>query len=230
MYDPVDARGERAVERKAQIDSWKDLVVRLPGVLGAEFVLDGDTVREVHVLSDQSRGPKQIVRDVQSALLARFHVELDHRIISVAQIPGQSRPEPRRRLICERLELSGGRNGAEAAIYLSLDGTTYVGRSACDPSASDRCRAIAQATVEALNLLLAPGCRFSLEEVRRTAMGDHQAILVGLHLKYNGRTEALLGACYEGDDPNFSVALATLDGVNRRFSTLPPAKEDAPVS
>ena len=113
---------------------------------------------------------------------------------------------------------------------MSLDGSPYVGRSACDLSAAGRMRAIAQATVEALNLLLSPECRFVLDDVRRTPMGDRQAVLVGLHLKRSGKTEALLGACYEGEDPNFSVALATLDGVNRRFSTLPPSPESGQVS
>ena len=67
---------------------WKALTEKLPGVLSVEFVTEGPVVREVHVLSDQSRSPKQIVRDIQSALLARFQLDLDHRIISVAQIPG----------------------------------------------------------------------------------------------------------------------------------------------
>ena len=47
------------------------------------------------------------------------------------------------------------------------------------------------------------------------------AMLVGLLLKHGGKTEALLGACHEGEDPNFSAALATLDAVNRRLPTLP---------
>lgn len=214
-----------------QTDVWKALIERLPGVLGAEFALENGAVREVHILSDQSRGPKQIVRDIQSAMLAKFQVELDHRIISVAQIPGSClRREGQRRLVCERLELSAGRDGSAAVVHLSLDGSPYVGRSACDLSAAGRMRAIAQATVEALNLLLSPECRFVLDYVRRTPMGDRQAVLVGLHLKRSGKTEALLGACYEGEDPNFSVALATLDGVNRRFSTLPPSPESGQVS
>ena len=50
---------------------WKALTEKLPGVLSVEFVTEGSAVREVHVLSDQSRSPKQIVRDVQSALLAQ---------------------------------------------------------------------------------------------------------------------------------------------------------------
>ena len=208
----------------ARLEDWKSLISRLPGVLGVEFTLTDGVVREVHVLSDQSRGPKQIVRDVQSAMLAKFQVELDHRIISVAQIPGSLR-ETRRRVVCERLELSSGRDGSAAAVYLTLDDRSYRGESKCDLTLGSRHRAIAQATVTAINQLLSPGCRFSLEEVRHTPMGEHQAVLVGLVLKSGGQSEGLLGACYQGEDPNFSVALATLDAVNRRLSTLPSTDE-----
>ena len=194
-----------------QTESWKALVIRLPGVLGAEFTLEDGAVREVHILSDQSRSPKQVVRDVQSALLARFQLELDHRCISVA----------RRRLVCDRLEMNSSRDGAGVKILLSLDGHQFTGEARCDLTAGDRFRAIAGATVAAINQCLAPGCRFSLDMVRACPMGERQAVLVGLLLKAEGKTEALLGACYEGEDPNFSVALATLDAVNRRLMTLP---------
>ena len=199
--------------------AWKELVTQLPGILGAEFSLENDIIREVHILSDQSRSPKQIVRDVQSALLARFQVELDHRVVSVAQVPG---PIARRgRLICDRLELSTGRSGASASVYLNLEDKIYHGSSQCDLSTTGPFRFIALATVDALNQVLAPGCSFSLDEIRSTTLGEHQAMLVGLLLKNGGKTEALLGACYEGEDPNFSAALATLDAVNRRLPTLP---------
>ena len=199
--------------------AWKELVTQLPGILGAEFSLENDIIREVHILSDQSRSPKQIVRDVQSALLARFQVELDHRVVSVAQVPG---PIARRgRLICDRLELSTGRSGASASVYLNLEDKIYRGSSQCDLSTTGRFRSIALATVDALNQVLAPGYSFSLDEIRSTTLGEHQAMLVGLLLKHGGKTEALVGACYEGEDPNFSAALATLDAVNRRLPTLP---------
>ena len=208
----------------ALTESWKALVTRLPGVLGAEFTLENESVREVHILSDQSRNPKQIVRDVQSAMLAKFQVELDHRIVSVAQIPGSALRPPARRLRCEKLELSTSREGARASVHLVADGRHYSGQADCDLSVGGRWRAIAQAAVAALNQILAPGHVFSLDEVRRAAMGEHQAVLVGLVLKSGGKTEALLGACYEGEDPNFSVALATLDAVNRRLAALPSAE------
>lgn len=207
-------------------DQWKALILCLPGVLGAEFSLENGTVREVHVLSDQSRGPKQIVRDIQSALLTRFQLELDHRIISVAQIPGPL-PVDKHRILFDRLELNSGRGSSVATVYLDVGGERYMGSMASsDLSSAGRYRAIALATAEALNQRLDPGCRLAVDDVRRIPMAERQAVLVGLTLTLSGRSEALLGACYEREDPNFSAALATLDAVNRRISILPHAEHD----
>lgn len=208
-------------------DSWKTLVNRLPGVLGVEFHVENGVVREVHVLSDQSRGPKQIVRDVQSALLAKFQLELDHRTISVAQIPAPPQ-ENSRRLVFERLDLMSSRDGVSVAVYLRRGDDTFEGRSQCDLTIAARVRAIAHAAVEAINSIVAPTCRFSLEDVRTTSVGEHPAVLVGLVLKVDGKSESLLGACYVGDDSNASVILATLDAVNRRLLTLPCATVAVP--
>ena len=204
---------------------WKDLTEQLPGVLSVEFVTEGSAVREVHVLSDQSRSPKQIVRDIQSALLARFQLELDHRIISVAQIPGLP-TAMQRRLICARLELSAGRDGVDMAVSLRIGDVYHKGVARSDRSSAGRNRAIAQATTDAINQFLGDGCRFCLDELRQVPIGGQMAVLVWLRLEQAGKAESLLGACYLGEDPNFSVALATLDGVNRRILALTFTREE----
>lgn len=208
--------------RKAclQPGAWKDLVSRLPGVLNAEFSVEGEAVREVHILADQSRSPKQIVRDVQSAMAARFQLELDHRVISVAQISELSIP-PKKRLICHRMELSTGRDGISAAVTLELDGVHRRGEADSPHNACDRHRCVAQASVSAINAFLTPACRFSLSDWKQVPLGEHSIVLTGLRLTAGGKTEYLVGACPQGEDPNLSVVLSALDAVNRRLSTLP---------
>lgn len=44
----------------------------------------GDDIREVHIVTSSKRPAKQIVRDVQTLLLARFQRDIDFRIVSVA--------------------------------------------------------------------------------------------------------------------------------------------------
>ncbi len=208
-------------------DAWKELISRLPGVLNAELIFDGDAVREIHILADQSRTAKQIVRDVQSALAARFQVELDHRIISVAQVSDSSSSSPtKKRLICQQLDLSTGRSGITVAVTLELDGQKKKGESLSSAAPHERDRCIAQAAVESINAFLNGSCRFFFTDCKHIPFDDHDALLVGLQLFIDGKSEPLLGACLIGDDPNLSVVLATLDAVNRRILTLPLCSSD----
>ena len=62
----------------------------LRDVDGASIQLEGDEIREIHVLTRSKRPPKQIVRDVQTVLLTRFGRSIDYRVVSVAF----AKPEP----------------------------------------------------------------------------------------------------------------------------------------
>jgi hypothetical protein len=63
------------------------LLTALTGVLAARVTLgEAGRMEEVHVLADASMHPKQIVRNIESALSAGLGVSVDRRIISVAQV------------------------------------------------------------------------------------------------------------------------------------------------
>jgi hypothetical protein len=63
------------------------LVTALHGVMACSVVLDGTgRIEEVHVLAGSLTHPKQIVRNIESALSAGLGVVVDRRAISVAQV------------------------------------------------------------------------------------------------------------------------------------------------
>jgi hypothetical protein len=63
------------------------LLTALNGVLAARVALSPQgRVDEVHVLSDPSMHPKQMVRNIESALSAGLGITVDRRAISVAQV------------------------------------------------------------------------------------------------------------------------------------------------
>ncbi|HKQ59318.1 MAG TPA: hypothetical protein VJY35_15755, partial [Candidatus Eisenbacteria bacterium] len=59
---------------------------------GASVQLDGDEIREIHVLTRSKRPPKQIVRDVQTVLLTRFNRSIDYRVVSIAYAKPDAAP------------------------------------------------------------------------------------------------------------------------------------------
>src|SRR3989337_387196 len=65
----------------------EDALRHLPGVKAASVVTGPDAVpTEVHVLAAPGKAAKQVVRDVQSLALARYDIDIDHRIVSVVQM------------------------------------------------------------------------------------------------------------------------------------------------
>jgi hypothetical protein len=56
---------------------------RLREIEYATITTDGEEIKEVHIVARTARKPKQIVRDVESALKATLGRNVDHRVISV---------------------------------------------------------------------------------------------------------------------------------------------------
>jgi len=76
-----------AGERFVSIDEIESVIRQLRDVLSARVVADQrGAIQEIHVLISGSRNPKQTVRDIESAVMARLGVSVDHRKVSVAQI------------------------------------------------------------------------------------------------------------------------------------------------
>src|SRR5262250_847458 len=61
----------------------------LRDVDGATIQLEGDEIREIHVLTHSKRPAKQIVRDVQTVLMTLFNRSFDYRVVSVAYTKGE---------------------------------------------------------------------------------------------------------------------------------------------
>ncbi len=65
------------------------LLCGLAGVVSARAVTEpGGRIEEIHVLATERLHPKQVVRNVESALSAGLGLDIDRRVISVAQIRG----------------------------------------------------------------------------------------------------------------------------------------------
>lgn len=76
------------------------LLASLTGVFSAHVVAGPEgTLEEIHILATPELHPKQVVRNVESALSAGLGIEIDRRIVSVAQVrPDAVPPAPGPRL------------------------------------------------------------------------------------------------------------------------------------
>ena len=103
---------------------WQELICRLEGVQAAQVVFaENGMPCEIHVLAGPEKSSKSLVRDIQSALTAQFGVQVDHRIISVAQLSEGLAPRGDFRLAHTGLEIksAGGRVSASVTLARGCD-------------------------------------------------------------------------------------------------------------
>ncbi len=89
------AKEEARAPKGWTIAGAEDLLRTLKGVVSVRVVAKpGGKIEEIHMLTTADVNPKQTVRNVESALLAHYDLEIDHRCISVAESNEFASPRP----------------------------------------------------------------------------------------------------------------------------------------
>lgn len=220
-------------------EQCRQLLSALTGVYAAGVRFEDDQLVEIHVLASSDRNPKQISRDVQSVLFAAYGIEVDHRIISIAQLPDnpfESREKAEAAPVAPVEEIAAPKNvrplftGMESAqrdgsyqisVQLSCEDHVFTGSSSCRDTLSHRRHAIALATLDAVHAMLGRDC-FTLLEVKPINVWDVTIILTLLEYQdcTSARPTILTGSAVQHDDSSTCIVRSTLDGLNRCISKL----------
>ena len=214
--------------RTVSVKDIESLLVCLPGIQKARVVVnDWGAIEEIHILTGLGRNPKQIVRDVQSALKAQWDITVDRRKVSVAQVQA-GLPEQSGRLRYCGLEVKTDARTGKSEIAVALDRagegetSSYVGKAVADATEVSTLLGVAKATCLAANLTLAPPNAFFVDDVAVTRVGQYQAVVVLLDLLTPRRNqEQLVGCALVKREIREACVRATLDAMNRRMEVLP---------
>ena len=198
---------------------WQELICRLEGVQAAQVVFaENGMPCEIHVLAGPEKSSKSLVRDIQSALTAQFGVQVDHRIISVAQLSEGLVPRGDFRLAHTGLEIksAGGRVSASVTLARGCDTYTGHGESATTPFARRRC--VSEAALAAVNRAAGETC-FELASVDAVTLAGQGIVVAQVYSLRDG--QRLLGSAFLNEDPDNAAVHSVLSAVNRRLSVLP---------
>lgn len=107
-----------------------------------------------------------------------------------------------------------------ATVTLTSDGRTSTGESRGSASQSGVQRAVATATLRAVEELSGDIARFELDRLEVSHLGADRMVFVALTMLSSRGTERLTGAAAVREDVRQAVIRATLDALNRRLETL----------
>ena len=214
-------------------DPWgikrvENLITGLTGVLSARVVVTPlGEVSEVHVLTRSDIQPKQVVRNIESALMAQLGFKVDHRKISVAQTADvrpiealhheaiserakrrvvvfknlEVRPADRPQRVLVRVKLAFGEREASAEEI----GTDTV---------RNRVEAAARAAAACLDELI-PDNSIALEGASMLDAFERKFVMVAVHGLGGREAQLLVGTCEIRESAERSAVLAVLDATNR---------------
>jgi len=208
----------------ATIAEIEDALAQVAEIRAARVVSSDDgVILEIHILASPSKSPKQIVRDVESTIMARFGIPIDHRTISIAQLGRESEPrDPRDKGRSQIRGVSSDVKGisASARVSLELDGDLYEGEAEGPASTTGRRRLVAQATLAAVGKYVKGDFEFALEDVAIIALGRERVAVSCVILVTPLGEQPLAGSAFARQGDNESIVRATLDAINRRLNFL----------
>jgi hypothetical protein len=185
---------------------------------------------EVHVVAGGLKPAKQVVRDVQSVAMAQFDLDIDHRIVSVVQIPDDAvdvgdSSDVHEDSVDEALPrpalMSIGTTRSETEtivdVQLAIAGAVFSGRADGPTGSLHRPRIIASATLAALTELL--GIPAQVESAQVIEVANREVALTTLILTIPRLGDQVLcgSALVRGDEED-AVARSVLAAVNRRLA------------
>ncbi len=182
-------------------------------------------IQEVHVLALPTKSPKQLVRDIESTLMARFGIAIDHKKISIAQLGQDSMPEIDTGISEVRariMEINANVAGVHAAVTvtLELEGDTYAGKASGPASSTGRQRLVATATLDAVEQYAQGALSFALEDVSIIQLGRENVAVSCVTLVSPLGEQAYAGSALVRQNEKDSIVRATLDAINRRLGFL----------
>lgn len=208
-------------EMKSSPEGWQELICRIEGVYAARVVFgEPDQPKEIHVLAADSKSPKALTRDIQSAIMAVYGVPLDYRIISIAQVASNI-VETDTRLRFAGIETRVIDGQGEVSVYLARGDERREGKASyTGKHIFSRFRSVAMATMDAISLHIGNDFsdRFELLTAETAEIGGKTAAIVCI-CDEQGRQ--LLGNAFVTEDSDNAVVRAVLDALNRHLARMP---------
>ena len=233
--DPqVEPTGEQPKKGgpESRPDPWgvkraENLLTSLNGVLSARVEVSPiGEVTAVHILSQAGTSPKQMVRNIESALLAQLGLKVDHRKISVAQTAEVKPIEAleqtavkaqanRRQIVFQGIDVEPvGSLRVKMRVTLQVRGQNGEAEDEVADTKKSRMQGAARACVALLDRLL-PESTIELEGLRMSEQFEGQIVVCGVRTVAGRDTKLLTGSAVVTESLEQAAVLAVLDATNR---------------
>ncbi|GAA0179382.1 hypothetical protein SH2C18_22610 [Clostridium sediminicola] len=198
------------------IAEYESIIKKIDGIINVKIIQENDDIKEVHILANRMRSPKQIVRDIESCLIAAYDYRIDRKTLSIAQIQTDDTLKIKR-IKLDAISIKTEENVAECTVNLSYEGNIYGVTELGVKTLSNRYKLIARSTIKAVEKITGHVMMFDIQDVEVNNNRNVVYANVFVNMFYKGNEELLIGASIDKNDINVAICKATLDAINRKI-------------
>jgi hypothetical protein len=168
----------------------------------------------------------QVATSVGRLLRERFGLGVDAervQLVEDAEVPDDvphNGTSHQHRPTIQRMHLVSSVLDISASVTLGFEDRSAVGEAQGTATQTGVQKAVALATLRAIEALIDGKARFELDHLEVTQTGRDRTVVAGVTLVTPSGSERLTGAAVVREDVRQAVIRATLDGLNRRLGAL----------
>ena len=196
--------------------TFQEIINKIEGVINAKIICDDSNIIELHILASNLRAAKQIVRDIESSLLATFDYRIDRRVISIAQIDTDEYKKISR-IVFDGVAFCTSGNQVECTVKLLMNGEEHSCRETAAKTEANRRKVVAASTINAVQEILGRTASFDVQDVFVQTSRDISFATVIISALGKGKEEIMIGSALVKEDLSEAIAKAALDALNRRL-------------
>lgn len=200
----------------SKIEEVEEEIEKLESIVSCKIMHSEGKFNEVHIVSNKIRSAKQLVRDINSLLIATYNIQIDHKVISIAEIPCKDLEKKERRL--KIYSVAHDNNNGKAYIKISLQrgGEIFTKTNQGINARRNIDRMLVDTTLKAVEEACGYQDAFALEDIKTVNLTTAEAVVV-LVGTYNRIEQRFSGTSLVGQDYKKAVVKATLDAINRHL-------------
>jgi hypothetical protein len=197
-------------------DEVEYFLANIKSVMSCKIISDSNNnISEIHVLSDSSRHSKQISRDIRTALLSNFNIDVDYKIISVAQLNKNITINTDFRLLYEGYTNETTADRIKIRTKLTWDEKEFTGEAQGIKSEKNTLMVAALSTLDAIKKAIDLDC-FIVEDIQSAKIAGKEVVLAAITQIDHGRESILIGSSIVENNKIDSSIKATLNAINRK--------------
>jgi hypothetical protein len=203
-------------------DEFERELATLPDVRSARVVsTPSGRLTEIHLITEGDKTAKQISRDVQTYAQAQHGVEIDHRIISVVQFPGESpavvgaAPPSKPKLTLSSVQWTSEGQRGTCRVRIEVGEQSGIGEETGPATSVGRRRLVARAATTAVSSLGGEYPSADVQDVLIVDVGEHRVAVAFVVILGEDTESVSTGSAPVRGDESDAIARAVLDAINR---------------